>query len=101
MLGRHTPDRLALPYPPHHRRRLRHGWPTLTDQAEPDPAPHTHEAFAQAVPAIHDILPAAGGQPAICRTCHTPPDQCPVWALAQGFLGITPTTDQPAAVAAR
>jgi hypothetical protein len=80
---------------------LRHGWPTPTYPAEPDLAPDSHEAFALAVLAVHDILPAAGGQPATCRACQIPPDRCPVWALAEGFLGITPTTNQPEPAGAR
>ncbi|HEX5496905.1 MAG TPA: hypothetical protein VFX70_20275 [Mycobacteriales bacterium] len=81
---------------------LHHGWPTPAELAGPDPAPEPHEAFAVAVLATHDVLPAAGGQPARCRTCHTPPDRCPVWALAEGFLGITWTRhDPPAGTAVR
>ena len=81
---------------------LRHGWPAPTDLTEAGTVPDPHEGFALAVLAVHDILPAAGGQPARCRTCHTPPGHCPIWALAEGFLGITwtnPTdhTDQVAA----
>ncbi|HEX5494710.1 MAG TPA: hypothetical protein VFX70_09080 [Mycobacteriales bacterium] len=81
---------------------LIHGWPvpptgpdvpsnldSLTDPTDPAAGPGVHEGFALAVLAIHDILPAAGGHPACCRSCLIPPDRCPVWALADGFLGIT------------
>jgi hypothetical protein len=68
---------------------LSHGWPIPTDTTEPPDEPTPHEGFALAILAIHDILPAAGGHPATCRTCRTPPGDCPVWALADGFLGIT------------
>lgn len=69
---------------------LRNGWPTPADLAEPEEgAPGPHEGFALAVLASHDILPAAGGRPAICRACQLTPDRCPVWALAEGFLGLT------------
>lgn len=37
---------------------------------------------------VHDILPPAGGHPAVS------PGDCPLWALAEGFLGITPTPSQ-------
>lgn len=84
---------------------LIHGWPVpatgpdvpvgqadQSDRVDPDDPgcePGAHEGFALAVLAIHDILPAAGGHPACCRSCLVPPDRCPVWALADGFLGIT------------
>jgi hypothetical protein len=63
------------------------GYPPPTDPS--DPLPDAHEAFALSVLSLHDILPAAGGHPACCRACLVPPDACPVWALADGFLGIT------------
>ena len=72
---------------------IRHGWSPVCAAAEP-PAPDPHEGFALAVLATHDILPAVGGHPAVCRACHTPPGECPVWALAEGFLGITWTDSE-------
>lgn len=79
---------------------LRHGWPApvtpvtpvasvAQPDADPEPPPGPYEGFALAVLASHDILPSAGGRPPVCRACQLPPGDCPVWALAEGFLGLT------------
>lgn len=49
------------------------------------------QVFTWAVLALHDVLPAAGGQPARCRSCGVPPGDCAVWSLSASLLGITPT----------
>lgn len=57
--------------------------------------------FASAVLAMHNVLPAAGGQPARCRSCGVPPARCRVWGLAVVLLDRCWTYDHGAAELAR
>lgn len=65
--------------------------------AATDADPDLYVVFGHAILDEHRVLRAAGGQPARCRRCGVPPEQCTTWQLWRQ-LGAAHDTDQPTAV---